>query len=310
MLREAIKSGTVREHLFAAILQIKSDLTAKDGRTYHVLDISDSTCKLKLYLWSDSCPFKAKTFIKFKAGVMNNFFFCKLEDIREVSPALIPEGNPVKNIQFRFNIDTAMLAHRIRTFAKARVESDSFKLLIESTVTQEFLDKLRPFPAGKSVHHSIEGGLLKHIEEMFDIYEKISEISICDNLRHEFVILGIVIHDYFKYREYIPTDDSFAMTESASLLGHIYQGANFVQSLVQQFNASNRENEISNSDKQKLIHVILAHHGQLDWGSPVVPAIPEAMLLHYIDQISAKLNMFKNSTHMEFNKFLGAYPIL
>ena len=99
------------------------------------------------------------------------------------------------------------------------------------------------------------------------------------------------------------------MTENGILLGHIYQGAQFLQKIFDVVTAKKPELTFSNLDKQKAIHTLLAHHGQMDWGSPVVPAIPEAIVLHYIDQISAKLNMFSTSNNMEFNKFLGTSPI-
>ena len=61
---------------------------------------------------------------------------------------------------------------------------------------------------------------------------------------------------------------------------------------------------ISEHDRDLMVHCILAHHGQRDFGSPVPPCIPEAMVMHFIDQISGKMNMFQNTNHMEKNFFL------
>ena len=182
-------------------------------------------------------------------------------------------------------------------------------MLITSLAAENFLSILKPFPAGKSAHHSLSGGLLKHIEEMLEMYISLCKTKPFEELRHEFVIIGVILHDYFKHKEYVETEEGFQVTENGALLGHIYQGANFLQKLFTRHNEKNPSYSISLEDQQKAVHTLLAHHGQMDWGSPVVPAIPEAVVLHYIDQLSAKLNMFKYSSHMEYNRFLGTSVI-
>ena len=312
MIREALNNKKVDDFIYAGILSIKKDQVAKDGRTFHVLEISDSLHKAKLYLWSAKCDLQAKSFIKFKGEVVPGqapFFSCRDTDLQVIDFNDLPQGCPTQKLLFKFNVDIIRLSETIKSFSDNKITHLGFRKIIEMISDEKFLSILKPFPAGKSAHHSLEGGLLKHIEEMLELYISISETSPLEGIRHEFVILGIILHDYYKHKEYSPSEEGFQVTENGSLLGHVYQGAHFLHKLIVLYNSKNDDNQISDLDTQKAVHVLLAHHGQLDWGSPVVPAIPEAAILHYIDQLSAKLNMFKYSNNMEYNQFLGTYPI-
>lgn len=312
MLKEALSNKKVEQALYAGVLSVKKDQTAKDGRTFHVLEISDSEYKAKLYLWNPTCDFGQGDFVKFTAEVVSgqtSFFSCQIKDIVKVDYESLPEGCSTRKVQFRYITDVEALSKDIREFTEAYVPDEAFKSLIYYISEVSFLKNIETAPAGRTAHHSLVGGLLKHISEMFDIYSNIASSEVCKDLRHEFVVIGVILHDYYKFREYEIVDGEFKMTENGILLGHIYQGAQFLQKIFDVVTAKKPELTFSNLDKQKAIHTLLAHHGQMDWGSPVVPAIPEAIVLHYIDQISAKLNMFSTSNNMEFNKFLGTSPI-
>lgn len=312
MLKEALTNKKIEQPLYAGIISIKRNQTAKDGRTFHVLEISDSEHKAKLYFWNPTCDFTSGDFISFTGQVVSgqaSFFSCTANDVTKIDYEALPSDCPTRKVQFRYTTDIEALSKKIREFAEARVSDEAFKNLIYYISEVNFLKNIESAPAGRTAHHSLEGGLLKHISEMFDIYSNLANSEVCENLRHEFVIIGVILHDYYKFREYEVESGEFKMTENGVLLGHIYQGAQFLQKMFDVVLVKHPTLFFDGLDKQKAIHTLLAHHGQMDWGSPVVPAIPEAIVLHYIDQISAKLNMFSTSNNMEFNKFLGTSPV-
>lgn len=311
MLNSIIKNNSLEAFpIYAGVLSIKKNQRAKDGRIFHVLILSDGEDQAKLYLWSNICKFMPNDFIRFTADIVvgkSSFFSCKDTQVERVEFSQIPKENPARGVQFRYYTDLKDFSNKVRLFSDSHVKNEAFLRLIYQLTEDSFLERISTAPAGRSAHHSLEGGLMKHVSEMFELYKAIADTSVCEKLRHEFVVIGIILHDYFKFSEYTEKEGEWQLTEQGVLLGHIFQGARFLHNFFIKYDI---EKKISDLDRQKAVHVLLAHHGQQDWGSPVVPAIPEASVLHYIDQISAKLNMFSTANSMEFNKFLGTIPVI
>jgi 3'-5' exoribonuclease len=86
--------------------------------------------------------------------------------------------------------------------------------------------------------------------------------------------------------------------ENGFLLGHIYMSANYLNNLLRDLGIDKREINF-------IVHCVLAHHGQLEFGSPVLPCIPEAQLINYLDNISAKADIFSTTGNMEKAFALG-----
>lgn len=297
--------------LYAGVMAVEKNKLAKDGRTFHVLTISDSKSTAKLYYWDDDCPFQPEEFIAFDAEVVQgqpSFFSSKIGQVALIRREELPVDATAREVMFCYTVDTVELSENARAFIDAKVRNVVWKSILYSVTDVEFLNKVIDVPAGKSAHHSLKGGLLQHIKEMFEFYRALSETDRCKELHHEYIILGIFLHDYYKFKEYTIDESGFTLTNNASLLGHIFQGAQLAQRIIAKAEVNNNQ-KLEQLDKDMAVHTLLAHHGELEWGSPVKPAIPEAITLHYIDQLSAKLNMFRFSNNLEYNKFLGVYPV-
>lgn len=307
-----------------AVMSAELNIEASNKKLFHRFQISDGFSIQKLIVWEPE--FVKKPEEGFRGSYIEaiiepvkakeNFFSCNAANIKfipfEKLPALdTREGIALRGIEFRANVDISQLLSDIRQFVDMNIEHEGFKKLIYSLTTPEIFEKIRKAPAAHGVHHAIEGGLVLHIKEMFEIYVGIalSNFEGAHDLRHEFVILGILLHDFYKFKDYeeLP-DGAFKITEDYVLLGHLYAGAQFLQRCIKNVTA-NDPDSISEKDTKIAIHCLLAHHGELEWGSPVVPAVKEATLLHYIDQISAKFNMFKNSSPLVYNKYLKTSPL-
>lgn len=156
-------------------------------------------------------------------------------------------------------------------------------------------------PAATSVHHAFPGGLLNHTYQMLHMLEGIyPTMPYQDDLKIERCIIGILFHDWGKLCEYSTDGEPL---ENMYLLGHIYMSANYLNNLLR---------EVEGLDKREInfiVHCVLSHHGELEYGSPVMPCIPEAQLINYLDNISAKADVFNTTGNMEKAFALGTHVV-
>lgn len=155
------------------------------------------------------------------------------------------------------------------------------------------------YPAATSVHHAFPGGLLNHTWQMLHLLEGIFPVyPYPEDIKVERIIISILFHDWGKLCEYNIEGEKM---ENGFLLGHIYMSANYLNNLLRDLYTGD-DGKISEADKREInliVHCVLAHHGQLEFGSPVLPCIPEAQLVNFIDNISAKADIFTSTGHME-----------
>lgn len=161
------------------------------------------------------------------------------------------------------------------------------------------------YPAATSVHHAFPGGLLNHTYQMLHLLEGLYPVyPYPDDIKVERIIISALFHDWGKICEYNIEGEKL---ENGFLLGHIYMSANYLNNLLRDFYIK-KKSKLEEADKREInfiVHCVLAHHGQLEFGSPVLPCIPEAQLLNYIDNISAKADIFSTTGNMEKAFALG-----
>ena len=142
--------------------------------------------------------------------------------------------------------------------------------------------------AALGMHHSKRHGLLRHIVEMIQIAANIIGVY-PDILNKDLLYSGIIFHDVMKQSEYVYSEHTGIAKDFSSdgvLFGHVVMG-----SKLPEYYAT--EEERDSEELRMLQHLILAHHGKLEWGSPVQPATPEAYVLHMVDNIDAKLYIYQ-----------------
>lgn len=142
-------------------------------------------------------------------------------------------------------------------------------------------------PAAKKNHHAYLGGLAYHTMSMLKIARVI--VSNYDELSPSLLFAGIILHDVAKVVELSgPTATEYTL--EGKLIGHIVL-------IHDEISKACHELKIDESHEDVLLlkHLVLAHHGELEFGSPVRPQIPEAEIIHYIDQIDAKMNMMQSA---------------
>lgn len=150
------------------------------------------------------------------------------------------------------------------------------------------------YPAASSIHHAFRGGLLNHVYQMLHMLEGLAP-CLPYPVRVDYCTIAILFHDYGKVQTYSKDGDTQPID---SLLGHIYISAVALQRELER-------REIPQDDIERIIHIILAHHGQKEWGSPVLPCSQEAILVHFLDNLSAKSDTIEGSASMEYVNALG-----
>ena len=144
------------------------------------------------------------------------------------------------------------------------------------------------YPAAKSNHHSIKGGLLYHITTMLKLAENIC--GIYDFLNRDLVYAGVILHDMAKIKEMSSNEMGIVdeYTLEGTLLGHITQGIKEIEVIGKEVNADSKIIML-------LQHMVLSHHYEPEYGSPVKPLIPEAEMLHYLDVMDARMYDMKKA---------------
>ena len=171
-------------------------------------------------------------------------------------------------------------------YSKASVLADEELKKVAITLLERNKERLLYYPAAKSNHHAVFGGLLYHIKRMLMLAEHSCEVYTF--LNKDLLLTGVIIHDIEKLNE-MDADESGVVSEytfEGQLLGHLIMGVRTIDRLSAELN-------ISNEKAVMLEHMMLSHHYEADFGSPKKPMFPEAEALHYMDMIDSKMYDFE-----------------
>jgi 3'-5' exoribonuclease len=151
----------------------------------------------------------------------------------------------------------------------------------------EFRRRYEECPASISGHHAELGGLLKHTAEIAAIARPMAKVMKADA---DLVLAGVLLHDIGKLEAY-RWETTFAVTDEGALLGHVVLGLRMLERRI----ALEGVPPCTQPELAILEHLILSHHGRLEFGAPVLPMTPEAEILHFADNTSAKLTSFNDA---------------
>jgi len=140
-------------------------------------------------------------------------------------------------------------------------------------------------PAAKSMHHVYLGGLLEHTLSVAGMADR--ACAHYPELNRDLVLAGVLLHDVGKTAE-LTYQRSFSYSDAGNLIGHISMEADWINQAVA------RIPDFPEQLRLLVLHIVLSHHGKLEFGSPVLPKTPEALLVHYLDDLDGKLEaMFR-----------------
>lgn len=260
----------------------------KNNKTYVALELGDKSGSLPANLWDNF-----SSFVNYlKIGEIL-FIEGMIEDYQGQNQIKVEKFRLRKDSENISPQDFLPVSLRDAKIMKAefseRVEkiTNTFLLeLIKNIFTSERFEKYTKAPAGKAWHHAYIGGLLEHTLEMVKLADTISDLH--PDLDRDLLITGVLLHDLGKTIE-LSYETAFEYNDYGRFLGHIYIGASLVEEEIK---------KIPNFPEMlrlKIIHLILAHQGKLEHASPVTPKTVEAIALYHIDELSAKVNAYKNA---------------
>jgi len=160
------------------------------------------------------------------------------------------------------------------------VEKESVRKLLLDIVENDLKEKLKVHPGAIQIHHGWTSGLLQHILEIMDMCDSISKVY--PELDRDLLITGALLHDIGKLDE-IETTSRIKGTQKGQLIGHLVMGLNYLSEKL-------KNSEMDETLKNKIMHLIVSHHGKIEFGSPKEPMFPEALVVAMIDDLSSKIS--------------------
>jgi 3'-5' exoribonuclease len=174
----------------------------------------------------------------------------------------------------------------------------------------EFMRKFSRAPAGIKNHHAYLGGLCEHVVSLMDLCERVE--GLYPSIDPDLLMMGAFLHDMGKIDE-LTYDRDFAYSDEGQLIGHLVMAVGMLEKKLKEAERLSGE-PISGEVVLRLKHMIVSHHGQYEYGSPKLPMTIEAIALHQLDNLDAKIHSFEqlmrddpnvNSGWTNFNQPLG-----
>ncbi|MHC5083291.1 MAG: 3'-5' exoribonuclease YhaM family protein [Planctomycetota bacterium] len=261
------------------------------GDLYIAMFLSDKTGKANCRMWQatqeifQAIPTEGFVAIRGKSELYQGSMQLVVNDIRVIDPDQVNLMDYMPrteyNITDMFNEFKGILD---------TIENADLKRLVDSFLSdQELMKQFCTAPAAMQMHHNYLGGLLEHTLNMarvamalFPLYPKIQK---------DLVLAAIFFHDMAKTQE-LSYAMGFGYTDRGQLLGHIIQGTQMISQRAEDLRIDGTPIDAAILDN--LLHIIVSHHGQYDFGSPKLPATPEAFMVNYIDNLDAKMNQTMN----------------
>jgi 3'-5' exoribonuclease len=193
--------------------------------------------------------------------------------------------------------DVSKLLERLRGMLR-RISNPHLKALAECFLMDEdFLRDFTQAPAGVRNHHAYIGGLLEHVVTLLDAADRI--LPLYPHLDRDLLLIGIFLHDAGKVRE-LSYNRAFAYTDEGQLIGHIVMGVEMLNEKVKQVPDLTGE-PFPTELLLRVKHMIVSHHGTYEFGAPRLPMTPEAIALHYLDNLDAKIHSFTRDIREDRN---------
>jgi 3'-5' exoribonuclease len=281
----------------------------KNDKTFLLFTIADKSQSIRAIDWynaeTNNNKIQIGDVIKVKGKIV--YFENRLQinisnETDSVQKINLININPEKYLQFSNN-DLSKLKSKLEYYIET-VEDQGIKsllkqiFLVNSRLKESFLFS----PAAIEVHHAYPGGLLVHTVtvtelslRLYNLYNE--DTDICIN--KDIIIAGSLLHDIGKIEEYVIKPSGIEKTEQGELIGHIHLGTKIVYEESKVITP-----KIKESDLNHLIHIILSHHGEIEYGSPVVPKTIESFIIGLSDNVDSKIAQVKDNIRntLQINK--------
>lgn len=254
---------------------------SKDGRTFLLATLRDRSGQIGGVYWD--VPLTVDAWVRPGLAVLVSGRVNTYKDTTQVTISELARANGLDMSSFLPRSKRSR--EKMQAELRARVSglADPWQtltayILLEGALTETFALA----PAARGMHHAYVGGLLEHSLSMANLADYLARHY--DYVNRDLLICGALLHDLGKALAY-NLEEGFTHTVDGRLVGHIVRGIVLIEQAA-------AELDFPAADLQQLVHLIAAHHGTNEWGSPVTPKTLEAILLHQIDLLDSRVAGF------------------
>ncbi|MCI9566175.1 MAG: HD domain-containing protein [Eubacterium sp.] len=293
---ETLREGERIQEIY--LCKQKTSAMTKTGKEYENVILQDKTGQLDAKIWDPGSmgieDFEALDYVEVHGDVtvFNGQTQLSIKRARKISEDNVDPANYLPCTDKDMD---EMMTELLKFIAS--VNNPYYKQVLSVLFIDDskFAEAFKKHSAAKSVHHGFIGGLLEHtlaVTKLCDFYTKQYPI-----LNRDLLLTAAICHDIGKVYELsdFPAND---YTDAGQLLGHIVMGSEMVSKII----ATIPDFPVKQANELK--HCILAHHGELEYGSPKKPALIEALALNFADNTDAKMETMKEI--FESNSMAGA----
>jgi 3'-5' exoribonuclease len=268
------------------------------GDLYVAMFLCDKTGQLNGRMWQasetvyKSIPKPGFVHVKGRSELYQN----NLQIVANVLTPIDPSKVNIDDFLARTKKDIGRMFEEVKQTLGA-IKNVQLKALTEAFLTdKQLMEDFCTAPGGMKLHHDYIGGLLEHTHNMLHVAKAI--LPLYPQVQADLVLAGIFLHDMGKTEE-LSYDMAFSYTDSGQLIGHISKTLLMVHKKADALRSQGVQ--VSAEVLDALGHIILAHHGQYEFGSPKLPATAEAFMVYYLDDLDAKLNQVSSAIESEIS---------
>ncbi|NLM37510.1 MAG: HD domain-containing protein, partial [Firmicutes bacterium] len=295
-VKEIVKEGSISGTYLVLDSQWR---VARNGSPFAALRIGDRSGEIALKVWEITEPVfdqlqKGKV-IRLEAVAKNFNGILQLEaNGREPFFQVCTEGEYDPDV-FLPGLSGPHLEELWAVVDETRggLQQSAYRLLLDYFFGgEEFRRRFSFAPGAMRIHHAYRGGLLEHTVGVVTLCR--TAAALYPEANRDLLLTGALLHDVGKLESYTG-ELTFVGTDQGKLIGHLVLGVQMVETAIAAIRATKGEGAFPPQLQMPLIHLILSHHGELEWGSPVQPALLEACLLHHADHMDAEAAKFREA---------------
>jgi 3'-5' exoribonuclease len=295
ILLKDCQPGDLIEDVF--VLTNKQIAAGSNGKQYIKAFVGDRSSTLNARIWNATpkifADLPSDGFVRLRG---------RIENYQSNLQVIVEQTWPAKPGTFEI---ADLIPHTIHDIPKmfekltgilGTIRNRHLKALIDAYLSDEqLMTDFRRAPAAMNFHHAFLGGLLEHTLNAVEVSDAVCPFY--PGLNRDVVVAGIFLHDIAKTWE-LTYETAFGYSDGGQLIGHIVKAAMWVEEKRRTAEAKLGEN-IPQPLIDVIQHIILSHHGETEFGSPKTPATPEALVVHALENLDAKLMMALSATRGE-----------
>lgn len=278
---------TIEEIFLLAEKQLRAN---RNAALYLLVELRDKTGAISARMWNVTeeavAHFNPGDYVHVK-GKVQLYQGALQMIISHVQPVPVERLDPTDFIK-QSQRDLVQLAARLREILQSVTDPHVRALLDCFLIDEPLMAAFTTAPAGMKAHHAYQGGLLEHVVNMLEIANRIHDLLA--GVDRNLLLAGVFLHDLGKIRE-LNFVSGCSYTDEGQLLGHLVIAVEMLAAKIAQAEKLLGE-PFPAETALRLKHLILSHHGTYEFGSPKLPMTPEAIAVHYIDNLDAKVHEF------------------